>query len=129
MMNLPMKYRVLEALLNAAEKSGSLPLQDTESIIGAAFPEITSSALLSILAELKSEKLINYLQTDSGGIEGLLISPRAHSTLIGVREELQRKEDEKQDARRWQIKSMIIGYSLGFISGVGVMIVRELLFK
>lgn len=128
-MNLPMKYRVLETLLNAAEKSGNSPLQNAESIIGAAFPEITDSALLSIFAELKSEKLINYLQTDSGGIEGLLISSRTHSKLIGVREELQRKEDEKQDARRWQIKSMIIGYSLGFISGIGVMIVRELLFK
>ena len=67
--------------------------------------------------------------TYDGGVEGLRISQRARSVLIGVREEQARKDAEKQDARRWQIKAMIIGYSLGFISGVGVMIVRELFFK
>lgn len=128
-MNLPLKYRVLEVLIDAAEKSGSSVLQKPESIIGAAFPEITGSALLSILAELKADKLINYMFTYDGGVEGLRISQRARSVLIGVREEQKRKDAEKQDARRWQIKAMIIGYSLGFISGVGVMIVRELFFK
>lgn len=128
-MNLPLKYRVLEVLIDAAEKSGGSVLQKPESIIGAAFPEITVSALLSILAELKADKLINYMFTYDGGVEGLRISQRAQSVLIGVREEQKRKDAEKQDARRWQIKSMVIGYSLGFVSGVGVMIVRELFFK
>lgn len=128
-MNLPLKYRVLEVLIDAAEKSGGSVLQKPESIIGAAFPEITGSALLSILAELKADKLINYMFTYDGGVEGLMIRQRAQSVLIGVHEEEKRKDAEKQDARRWQIKSMVIGYSLGFVSGVGVMIVRELFFK
>lgn len=127
-MNLPLKYRVLEVLIDAAEKSGGR-VQKPESIIGAAFPEITGSALLSILAELKSEKLITYMLTYGGVVEGLIVSQHARSVIIGVREELQNKAAEKCDARRWQIKSMVIGYSLGFISGVGVMIVRELFFK
>lgn len=126
---LPLKYRVLEVLLDASEKSASRFVPNSESIIGAAFPEISGSALLSILADLRADKLINYMLTYGGGVEGLMISQRARSVLIGVREEQKRKDDEKLDARRWQIKSMIIGYSLGFISGVGVMIVRELLFK
>lgn len=128
-MDLPLKYRVLEVLIDAAEKSGGRLVQKPESITGAAFPEITGSALLSILAELKADKLINYMFTYGGGVEGLMVSQRARSVLISVREEQQRREKEKHDARRWQIKSMVIGYSLGFISGVGVMIVRELLFK
>lgn len=127
-MRMPLKYRVLEVLTDAAEKSGGR-VQSPESIIGAAFPDMSGAALLSILAELKADKLINYMFTYGGGVEGLRISQRARSVLIGVREEQKRKDAEKQDARRWQIKSMIIGYSFGFISGVGVMIVRELFFK
>ena len=126
---LPLKYRVLEVLVDAYTKSGENLIQNAESIIGAAFPEITGSALLSILAELKSDKLINYVFTPDNRVKGLMVSQQAHAVLISVREEMQRKEFEKKDARRWQIKSMIIGYSLGFISGVGVMIVREVLFK
>lgn len=128
-MNMPLKYRVLEVLISVAEKSGGSVLQKPESIVGAAFPEITGTTVLSILAELKADKLINYMLTYGGGVEGLTISQRARSVLIGVREEQKQKADEKRDARRWQIKSMIIGYSFGFISGVGVMIVRELFFK
>ena len=124
---LPLKYRVLEVLVDAY--SGEKLIQNAESIIGAAFPEITGSALLSILAELKSDKLINYVFTPDNRVKGLMVSQQAHAVLISVREEMQRKEFEKKDARRWQIKSMIFGYAIGFISGVGVMIVREVLFK
>lgn len=125
---LPLKYRVLEILSDAYQKSGGSPLQNAESIIGVAFPEIDGATLLSILADLRSEKLINYLPTEKG-IGGLLVSQRARSVINNLREEKQRKEDEKRDARRWQIKSMILGYTLGFLSGVGLMIVREWLFK
>ena len=124
---LPLKYRVLEVLVDAY--SGEKLSQNAESIIGAAFPEMISSALRSILAELKSDKLINYVFTPDNRVKGLLVSQQAHAVLISVREEMQRKEFEKKDARRWQIKSMIFGYAIGFISGVGVMIVREVLFK
>ena len=128
-MKLPLKYRVLEVLIDAAEKSGGRLVPNPESIIGAAFPEITGSSLLSILAELKADKLITYMLTYGGGVEGLMISQSARSVIIGMHEEQERKDAEKRDARRWQVKSMIIGYSLGFISGVGLMIVREWLFK
>ena len=65
--------------------------------------------------------------TSEDGLEGLMVNQRARSVLIDVREEKQRREDEKHDARRWQIKSMIIGYLFGFVFGVGLMIVREVL--
>ena len=119
---LPIKYRVLEVLADAYTRSGERLIQNSESIIGAAFPEITGATLLSILADLKSEKLINYVLTPDKGVEGLIVNQRARSVLI-------RKEAEKHDARRWQIKSMILGYAVGFLSGVGLMIVREVLFK
>ena len=126
---IPTKYRVLEVLADAYLRSGEKPLQNSEAIIGAAFPEITGVTLRSILADLKSEELISYMLDDNGGVEGLMVSSRAGSTLISVREDFQRKEAKKRDARRWQIKSMIFGYALGFLSGVGLMIVREVLFK
>lgn len=128
-MNLPLKYRVLEVLITAFEREGATPLQDAESVIGAAFHEVDGATLRSILAELKADGLINYMATYDGGVEGLVVAARARSSLVAVREESQRKDDEKRDARRWQVKSMVIGYSLGFVSGVGVMIVRELSIK
>lgn len=128
-MNLPLKYRVLEVLITAFEREGATPLQNAESVIGASLPEIDGSTLRSILADLKADGLINYMSTYDCGVEGLMVSQSARATIAAVREELKRKDDEKRDARRWQIKSMVIGYTLGFLSGVGVMIVRELLFK
>lgn len=126
---LPIKYRVLEVLADTYTKSGENLIQNSESIIGAAFPEITGATLLSILADLKSEKLINYVLTPDKGVEGLIVNQRARSVLISLHEEINRKETEKHDVRRWQIKSMILGYAVGFLSGVGLMIVREVLFK
>ena len=128
-MKIPLKYRVLEVLTQAAEKNGGVPVQGAESLIGAAFSDVDGATLLSILAELKADGLIGYVSTSTGGVEGVVVSPRARATLTNVHEGLQSKEDEKLDARRWQIKSMILGYGLGFISGVAVMIVREVLFK
>lgn len=123
----PLKYRVLEVLADAYERSGERLLQNSESILGAAFPSVTPAQLRSVLADLKADKLINYVSDD--GVKGLAVNRRARSVLNSLREEHQRKETEKQDARRWQIKSMIFGYALGFLSGVGLMIVREVLFK
>lgn len=124
---LPLKYRVLEVLADAYRQSGERLLQNSKSILGAAFPEVTGAQLRSILADLKADKLINYVSDD--GVKGLAVNRRARSVLNSLREEHQRKETEKHDARRWQIKSMILGYALGFLSGVGLMIVRSVLFK
>ena len=124
---LPLKYRVLEVLADAYERSGERLLQNSESILGAALPSVTPAQLRSVLADLKADKLINYVSDD--GVKGLAVNRCARSVLNSLREEHQRKETEKHDARRWQIKSMILGYALGFLSGVSLMIVREVLFK
>lgn len=127
-MKLPAKYRVLEYLANVGDKFGNsvLPLKQ---VIQNTFPEMSAADMRSVLDDLKRDDLIAYAPAMLDGVYNFGVECHARSVLISLRESLQNAAAEKQDARRWQIKTIGISYSLGFASGVGVMILRELLFK
>lgn len=126
-MKLPAKYRVLEYLANVGDKFGNsvLPLKQ---VIQNTFPEMSAADMRSVLDDLKREDLIAYAPAMDAGVYNFGVECHARSVLISLRESLQNASEEKHDARRWQMKSMIIGYALGFVSGVGIMLLRKFLF-
>ena len=126
-MKLPAKYRVLEYLANVGDTFGNsvLPLKQ---VVQNTFPEMSPADMLSVLDDLKRDDLIAYAPALADGIYNFGVESHARSVLISLRESLQNIAEEKLDARRWQMKSMIIGYALGFLSGIGVMLLRKFLF-
>ena len=128
MVKIPLKYQILEKLIKVYEKIGKTSINNVESIVGEEFPDVTGADLRSILSDLKNEKLVNYLQVDNDVIDSFCVATRARSVLIEVREELQRKEEERREARSWQLKSMAIGYVFGVLSGLLLTWLKELIF-
>ena len=126
-MRLPAKYRVLEYLANVGDRFGNsvLPLKQ---VIQNTFPEMSAADMRSVLDDLKREDLIAYAPAMDEGVYNFGVEGHARSVLISLRESLQNASDEKREARRWQMKSMVIGYAFGFISGVGIMLLRKFLF-
>lgn len=127
-MKMPMKYQLLHALTHACNKYGEIELP-IESVVEENFPHTPESDIRSLLVELREEGLVSFGLSDGRDIYNFSVDKTARAFLIQLKEDCERAESIRREDRSWQLKNTAIGYGLGFISGVGLMLLKEYFFK
>ena len=112
-MNIPLKYRVLEAIAASCDIDG-IPQSPTYKAIKERFPKMSTEKMKSIVAKLQEENLLGYPQESHDGEVYMMIPRTAHAVLV---EEWEKVEQRKSDIR-WRLFFALFGFILGFISGI-----------
>lgn len=119
-MNIPMKYRVLEAIADSCDIDG-IPQHPTYQVIKEAFPKMSTRKMRSIVAKLKEKNLLGCPRETSDGETYMAISPTTHAVLV---EEWERVEQRKE-AIRERLCFALLGFALGLVSGIIVSLANK----
>lgn len=112
-MNIPLKYRVLEAIAASCDIDG-IPQSPTYQAIKERFPEMSAEKMKSIVAKLQEEGLLGYPREMHDGETYMGISRTTHAVLV---EEWEKVEQHKEELRV-RLFFALFGFALGLVSGI-----------